>query len=108
MKQYECGCTQPLFRAGHDRGTNRDSKPKGLRQILIIIMKHKIHIHLLQQNKLNLKTLKYLRRLNCCRILKNAEKYTKTLAPPKTLAPGKNLADAKSLVDAKNLAHPKS
>ncbi len=52
-------------------------------------MKHKIHNHLLQQNKLNLKALEYLRRLNCWGILKNAEKYTKTLAPPKTLAPGK-------------------
>ena len=41
MKQYECGRTQPLFRAGHDRGKTCVSKPKGLRQILIIIMKHK-------------------------------------------------------------------
>jgi hypothetical protein len=28
MKQYECGRTQPLFRAGHDRGINKWSKPK--------------------------------------------------------------------------------
>jgi hypothetical protein len=31
MKQYECGRTQPLFRAGHDRGINKRSKPNGLR-----------------------------------------------------------------------------
>ncbi len=40
MKQYECGRTQPLFRAGHNRGITCASKPKGLRQILIIL-KHK-------------------------------------------------------------------
>ena len=40
MKQYECGRTQPLFRAGNNRGINKRSKPKGLTQILIIIMKH--------------------------------------------------------------------
>ncbi len=34
MKQYECGRTQPC-------GKTCVSKPKGLRQILIIIMKHK-------------------------------------------------------------------
>jgi hypothetical protein len=39
MKQYECGRTQPLFRAGHNRGITCVSKPKGLRLILII-MKH--------------------------------------------------------------------
>ncbi len=32
MKQYECSRKQPLFRAGHDRGINKWSKPKGLRQ----------------------------------------------------------------------------
>ncbi len=37
MKQYECGRTQPLFRAGHDRGITCVSKPKGLRTILNII-----------------------------------------------------------------------
>ncbi len=31
MKQYECGRTQPLFRAGHDRGINKWSKPKELK-----------------------------------------------------------------------------
>jgi hypothetical protein len=40
MKQYERGRTQPLFRAGHDRGITCVSEPKGLRLILII-MKHK-------------------------------------------------------------------
>jgi hypothetical protein len=39
MKQHEYGCTQPLFRAGHDRGIPCVWKPKGLRLILII-MKH--------------------------------------------------------------------
>jgi hypothetical protein len=28
MKQYECGCTQPLLRKGHDRGNTSVSKPK--------------------------------------------------------------------------------
>ncbi len=42
MMQYECGRTQPLFR--HDHGKTSGRKPKGLRQILIIIMKHIIHI----------------------------------------------------------------
>ncbi len=28
MKQYECGHTQPLFRAGHERGITWVSKPK--------------------------------------------------------------------------------
>jgi hypothetical protein len=42
MKQYECGRTQPFFRVGHDPGINKQSKPKGLRQILIIIMKHNL------------------------------------------------------------------
>jgi len=32
MKLYECGRTQPLFRVVHDRGINKRSKPKGLRQ----------------------------------------------------------------------------
>jgi hypothetical protein len=32
MKQYECGRTQPLFRVGHNRGINKQWKPKGLRQ----------------------------------------------------------------------------
>jgi hypothetical protein len=32
MNQYECGPTQPLFRVGHDRGINKWSKSKGLRQ----------------------------------------------------------------------------
>jgi hypothetical protein len=41
MKQYESGRTQPLFRAVHDHGITCVSKPKGLGQILIIIMKHK-------------------------------------------------------------------
>ncbi len=41
MKQYECGHTQPLLRAGRDHGKTSVSKPKGLRQILVIIMKHK-------------------------------------------------------------------
>ncbi len=41
MKQYECGRTQPLLRMGQDGGKTSVSKPKGLRQILmIIIMKH--------------------------------------------------------------------
>ncbi len=38
-KQYECGRTQLLFHAGHDRGITCVSKTKGLRLILII-MKH--------------------------------------------------------------------
>jgi hypothetical protein len=33
MKQYECGHTQPLFHAGHDRGITCVLKPKGLRLI---------------------------------------------------------------------------
>jgi hypothetical protein len=45
MKQYEGGRTQPLFRGGHDHGKTSGRKPKGLRQILIIIMKHIIHNH---------------------------------------------------------------
>jgi hypothetical protein len=50
-----------------------------------------------------------LRHLNYWRILnKNAEKYSKTLAPSKSLAEGKNLVHPKSLVDGKNLAHSKS
>jgi hypothetical protein len=32
MKRNECGRTKPLFRVGHDRGKNKRSKPKGLRQ----------------------------------------------------------------------------
>jgi hypothetical protein len=32
MKRNKCGCTQPIFRAGHDHGINKRSKPKGLRQ----------------------------------------------------------------------------
>ncbi len=40
-----------------------------------------------------------------CILNKNAEKYTKTLAPSKNLAPGKSLEDAKSFADAKSLAH---
>jgi hypothetical protein len=45
MKQYKCGRTQPLFRAGHDHGKTCVLKSKGLRLILIIIMEHKIHNH---------------------------------------------------------------
>ncbi len=41
----ECGRTQPLFRAGQDHGKTSGRKPKGLSQILIIIMKHIIHNH---------------------------------------------------------------
>jgi hypothetical protein len=62
MKQYVCGHTQPLFRAGHNRGITCMSKPKALR-LMLIIMEHK-YIIILQQNKLYLKALKYLRQLN--------------------------------------------
>ncbi len=32
MKRNKCGCTQPLFRVGHDQGINKRLKSKGLRQ----------------------------------------------------------------------------
>jgi hypothetical protein len=51
MKQYECGRTQPLFRAGHGCGITCVSKPKGLRLILII-MKHKCIIITTKQTNL--------------------------------------------------------
>jgi hypothetical protein len=63
MKQYQCGPTQPSFRAVHDRGKTCMLKPKGLVQMLIIIMKHKYKT-IITAKQTHLKALKYLRQLN--------------------------------------------
>ncbi len=97
MKQYERGRTQPLLRMGHDQGKTSVSKPKGLKQILImIIMKHNT-LSLLQQNNpnLNCQNIKHLRQSNYWRIL---NKNTKIWAPQnihKNIGPSKNIGALK-------------
>jgi hypothetical protein len=50
MKQYECGPTQPLFLAGHNRGKTCMLKPKGLRLILIIMKHISMRIRIMSQD----------------------------------------------------------